>query len=98
MKITRTLFLLPILTVVVIAAIGLLVSTLAVAASPQKGWLPLPEGEISRIGFGSGAFQWGEQPIWNAAADANLDLFIFNAYVCPVALRRKRLDTAALYL
>jgi len=78
MKIARSLFLLPILCVAVIAAIGVSAPTLAVAAPPQKDWLPLPEGEISRIGFGSGAFQWGEQLIWNAAADAKLDLFIFN--------------------
>lgn len=78
MKNSRSSFLLPILIVAVIFAIGVPALALAGDASRQKGWLPLPEGEVSRIGFGSGAFQWGEQYIWNAAADANLDLFIFN--------------------
>jgi alkaline phosphatase D len=78
MNITKTLYLLRILTVALIAAISVSMMTLAVAARPEKDWQPLPEGEISRIAFGSGAFQWGEQPIWNAAANAGLDLFIFN--------------------
>jgi len=64
--------------VVIIAAIGVPVMTAAVDASEQKKWLPLPAGEITRIGFGSGAFQWGQQPIWNTAAEIGMDLFIFN--------------------
>jgi len=77
MKITRTLGLLPILTVALIVAIGVPVLTLAVAASPQKGWLPLPEGRIERIAFGSCAKQWQYQPIWKTVIAAQPDLFLF---------------------
>ena len=77
MKITRTFCLLPILTVAVIAATALMVSTFAVAASQQKGWLPLPEGEILRIAFGSCAKQWQNQPIWKTVIAAHPDLFLF---------------------
>jgi len=77
MKITRTLCLLPILTVAVIAAIGVPVPALAVAASPQKGWLPMPEGRIERIAFGSCAKQWQHQIIWDAVIAVNPDLWLF---------------------
>jgi len=40
-------------------------------------WQPLPEGEISRIAFGSCAKQWEAQPIWNSVAAARPDLFLF---------------------
>jgi len=50
-------------TVVIIAAIGVPVMTAAVDASEQKEWLPLLAGEITRIGFGSGAFQWFRQKV-----------------------------------
>jgi len=77
MKITRSLCLLPILAVAVIAAIGVPMPTLAAAASPQKDWLPLPEGKISRIAFGSCAKQWQNQPIWKTVIAAQPDLFLF---------------------
>ena len=64
--------------VAAISAMGAQRHAMADSAFPQKGELPLPDGQVSRIAFGSGAFQWGEQPIWNAAANAGLDLFIFN--------------------
>lgn len=40
-------------------------------------WQPLPDGEITRIAFGSCAMQWEPQPIWNMVAEAKPDLFIF---------------------
>ena len=77
MKIRRTLCLLPILTVALIAAFGVSELTLAVAASQQNDWLPLPEGRIERIAFGSCAKQWQQQPIWDAVIVAKPDLFLF---------------------
>ncbi len=77
MKNIRTQYLLPILTVAVIAAIGVPMLTLAVAASPQKGWLPMPEGQIERIAFGSCAKQWQYQPIWKTVINEQPDLFLF---------------------
>ena len=35
------------------------------------------DAPISRIAFGSCAFQWLEQPIWDAVLDNNPDLFLF---------------------
>jgi len=67
--------LLPILAVALIASIG--VPVFSVAASPQKGWLALPEGEVSRIAFGSCAKQWQYQSIWRAVIATNPDLFLF---------------------
>jgi len=61
--------------VALIASIG--VPVFSVAASPQKGWLPLPEGEISRIAFGSCAKQWQHQAIWDAVIAAKPDLWLF---------------------
>ena len=40
-------------------------------------WQPLPKDEINRIAFGSCAKQWEPQPIWNAVAELNPDLFLF---------------------
>jgi hypothetical protein len=79
MKTTRTLCFLPILSLsaAVIAAIWVPVMTIAFAESPQKDWLPLPHGEISRIAFGSCAKQWQHQPIWDAVITAQPDLFLF---------------------
>jgi len=77
MKTTRTLCLLPILSVAVIAAIWVPVTTIAVAESPHKDWLPLPEGEILRIAFGSCAKQWQHQPIWKTVVNTKPDLFLF---------------------
>jgi len=39
--------------------------------------LPGLDIEISKIAFGSCAFQWEEQPIWKTIANANPDLFLF---------------------
>ena len=39
-------------------------------------WQPLPTGEVTRIAFGSCAKQWEPQPIWNAVAELNPDLFL----------------------
>jgi alkaline phosphatase D len=67
--------LLPILAVALIASIG--VPVFSVAASPQKGWLPMPEGQIERIAFGSCAKQWQHQAIWKTVIAAQPDLFLF---------------------
>jgi len=77
MKITKSLSLGAILALAVIAAIGFSMPTLAVAASQQNDWLPLPEGRIERIAFGSCAKQLQHQPIWDTVIDAKPDLFLF---------------------
>jgi hypothetical protein len=77
MKITRTQFLYSILAVLVIAAIVVPVLTLAVAASPQKKWLPLPEDGTERIAFGSCAKRSQYQSIWKTVVATEPDLFIF---------------------
>ena len=65
-------------SVIAMAVSGLFLLVHGVGASGREApVLPL-EKEIARIGFGSGAFQWGEQPIWRAAGASKLDLFIFN--------------------
>ncbi len=43
----------------------------------ETRWLPLPNGEISRIAFGSCAKQWLAQPIWDTVIAAEPDLFLF---------------------
>jgi alkaline phosphatase D len=79
MKTIRTLCFLSILSLsaAVIAAIWVPVMTIAFAESPQKDWLPLPDGEISRIAFGSCAKQWQQQPIWETVVHTKPDLFLF---------------------
>jgi hypothetical protein len=77
MKITRTLCLYPILAVAVTAAIVVPVLTLAVEASPQNHWPPLPGGGIKCIAFGSCAKQWQYQSIWKTVIATQPDLFIF---------------------
>jgi len=65
----------PLLTVLLIlTALTLLVSA---PAFTQDDWQPLPDGEITRIAFGSCAKQWEPQPIWNTVAAAKPDLFLF---------------------
>ena len=41
------------------------------------GWLPLPNGPVQRIAFGSCAKHWQPQPIWEAIIGQKPDLFIF---------------------
>ena len=77
MSVTRTLCSLPILAVVVIAAIRVPVQTLALATSAPESWRPLPSGEITRIAFGSCAKHWQAQPIWDAVIDAGPNLWLF---------------------
>jgi alkaline phosphatase D len=40
-------------------------------------WQPLPTGAVTRIAFGSCAFQWDEQPIWDAVVASDPDLFLY---------------------
>jgi len=40
-------------------------------------WQPLPSGEVTRVALGSCAFQWEEQPIWDAVIAAEPDLFLY---------------------
>jgi len=46
-------------------------------AQAESRWLPLPDGEIQRIAFGSCAKQWQAQPIWTAVIATEPDLFLF---------------------
>ena len=40
-------------------------------------WQALPEGAITRIAFGSCAFQWEEQPIWDEVIASDPDLLFY---------------------
>jgi len=55
----------------------LLFFALTTTASALDDWQPLPDGEVTRIAFGSCAKQWEAQPIWRAVAGAKPDLFLF---------------------
>jgi alkaline phosphatase D len=50
---------------------------LGVASNFGAQWLATPKGTVSRISFGSCAFQWEPQPIWNAVGKAQPELFLF---------------------
>jgi alkaline phosphatase D len=56
-----------------LAALLIFVST----AQAENRWLPLPDGEIQRIAFGSCAKHWQSQPIWQSIIAAEPDLFLF---------------------
>jgi alkaline phosphatase D len=57
---------------------GLALLLLVVSSSHAlSGWQPLPQGEITRIAFGSCAKQWQSQPVWKAVVAARPDLFLF---------------------
>ena len=45
-------------------------------SSQLISWRPLPTGTVTRIGFGSCAFQWVEQPIFHAVVAAEPDLYL----------------------
>jgi alkaline phosphatase D len=77
MKIIRQLGLLTTVILAVIVGMGMPLPILDVDASQQKLWLPLPDGEISRIAFGSCAKQWLHQSIWNAVIAAKPDLWLY---------------------
>ncbi|MCP4256780.1 MAG: alkaline phosphatase family protein [Planctomycetes bacterium] len=47
------------------------------AVSEQKDWLPPPSETVMRIAFGSCAFQWDEQKIWDTVVAKRPDLFLF---------------------
>ncbi|HBE91456.1 MAG TPA: hypothetical protein DDW55_02650 [Gammaproteobacteria bacterium] len=57
--------------------LSVLLMFLSAPARALEDWLSLPDGEISRIAFGSCAKQWEAQPIWNSVASAEPDLFLF---------------------
>lgn len=40
-------------------------------------WQPLPTETVTRIAFGSCAFQWDDQAIWDAVIAAEPDLFLY---------------------
>ena len=46
-------------------------------AGSHLTWQPLPTGTITRIAFGSCAFQWDDQSIWDAVIAAEPDLFLY---------------------
>jgi hypothetical protein len=54
-----------------------LVSGATVFAQSDSDWLPLPDGPVSRIAFGSCAKHWQPQPIWDAVIAKKPDLFLF---------------------
>ena len=45
--------------------------------APAADWLPLPQGEIRRIAFGSCSNQYLPQPIWRALVASKPDIFLF---------------------
>lgn len=49
----------------------------AAAAQAESEWLPLPNGPVHRVAFGSCAKHWQPQPIWDAIIARNPDFFIF---------------------
>jgi alkaline phosphatase D len=60
-----------------IAAMGMPASAFSGGSTPDRGRQSLPDGQISRIAFGSCAKQWQHQPIWDAVIAAQPDLFLF---------------------
>jgi len=54
----------------------ILLAALLPGCSDAK-WLPLPDGTVSRVAFGSCAMQWVEQPVWDVVVAAEPDLFLF---------------------
>jgi len=54
-----------------------LVFLVALPAHALDNWHSLPDGQVTRVAFGSCAKQWEEQPIWKAVEDAKPDLFLF---------------------
>lgn len=47
------------------------------AALADPAWLPLPDGPVERIAFGSCAKHWQPQPIWDTVIAKKPDLFLF---------------------
>jgi alkaline phosphatase D len=60
-----------------ILTIGLPVPALSGGSAQEKDLRFLPQGQISRIAFGSCAKQWQYQMIWNTVIAAQPDLFLF---------------------
>ena len=56
---------------------GMLGSAFADTSAPANERPSLPDGQISRIAFGSCAKQWQHQTIWDAVIAAQPDLFLF---------------------
>jgi alkaline phosphatase D len=58
---------------------GYLVSALIASSWPHRAIAISPASDkvLSRIAFGSCAFQWEEQPIWSVIAERGPDLFLF---------------------
>jgi len=59
-----------------ISAVALVSGATAFSQEVSK-WLPLPDGPIERIAFGSCAKHWQPQPIWEAIIAKKPDLFLF---------------------
>ena len=72
-------------SLLVLAALGLI----TIACGPETAdeppprvgshltWQPLPSETVTRIALGSCAFQWEEQPIWDAVVAAEPDLYLY---------------------
>ena len=56
----------------------LLAGCASTGAAVTPTWLPLPDGEVRRIAFGSCSNQYLAQPIWDALARAEPDLFLYS--------------------
>ena len=60
------------ISVILLAVFAFSLST----ASSAGNWMPLPDGEIQRIAFGSCSNQYLQQPIWTTIAGVKPDLFL----------------------
>jgi len=61
---------------VLFAALVMTMATVPAQAADKEA-PPLPEGQVSRIAFGSCAKQWQHQAIWEAVIEAKPDLWLF---------------------
>jgi alkaline phosphatase D len=57
-------------------AIATHASQMAQSVVPDE-WLPLPEGDITRIAFGSCAKHWQFQAVWDSVIEQRPDVFLF---------------------
>ena len=60
-----------------IATMGLPVPAFSSGSAAEKDMRSLPQGQISRIAFGSCAKQWQHQSIWDTIIATEPDLFLF---------------------
>jgi len=61
----------------IFALVAALLVAVALVACGREERAPLPSGVVDRVAFGSCAMQWLEQPIWDAVAASEPDLFLY---------------------